>query len=254
MMEDPSAWPLIWEDDFEGAAGASPDPARWTCQTGGSGWGNEEWQYYTSRPENVALDGSSALVITARQENSAGYECWYGPCRYTSGRLATREKFEITYGRVEARIRIPAGQGMWPAFWMLGTDFYSAGWPQCGEIDIMENIGREPRTVHGTVHGPGYSGVQGIGGTFTINQDLADAYHVFGVTWQPELIRWTMDDQEYHRVTPELLRGKRWVYDHAHFILLNLAVGGRWPGYPDDTTVFPQAMYVDWVRVFQQSG
>lgn len=252
-MEKPSTWSLIWQDEFDGEAGAPPDPARWTCEIGGSGWGNDEWQYYTARPENAALDGNSALVITARQENPADYDCWYGRCRYTSARLVTRGKFDFTYGKVEARIKLPSGQGIWPAFWMLGADIPTMGWPNCGEIDIMENIGREPRSVHGTIHGPGYSGGEGIGGPLTIDQDLADAYHVFGVTWEPESIRWHTDGQEYFHATPESLHGKRWVFDHAHFIILNLAVGGRWPGYPDETTVFPQSLGVDWVRVSQRT-
>lgn len=246
-MDETSGWALVWQDEFDGEAGAPPDPAHWTCEVGGSGWGNEEWQYY--RPENAALDGSSHLVITARQENPANVTCWYGPCRYTSARLVTRDKFEPTFGKVEARLKLPSGQGIWPAFWMLGADVSTVGWPQCGEIDIMEFIGREPTHVYGTVHGPGYSGANGIGNRIQV-QNLAEDYHVFGVTWAPASIRWYVDGQQYHQVTPGSLQGQRWVFDRPFFILLNLAVGGRWPGYPDETSVFPQMLCVDWVRVY----
>lgn len=252
-MDNASEWSLIWQDDFDGEAGTPPDPDHWVHDIGGAGWGNNEWQYYTDRPENAALDGDSALVITARQENPSDLFCWYGKCRFTSARLTTKGKFEFTYGKVEARLKLPSGQGIWPAFWMLGANFLAKGWPNCGEIDIMENIGREPRILHGTVHGPGYSGANGIGNALTHNEDLADDFHVFGITWEPDLIRWNMDGRQYHYLTPRSLQGKDWVFDHDFFILLNLAVGGRWPGYPDETTVFPQSLIVDWVRVYQKS-
>ena len=201
----------------------------------------------------MRLDGEGHLVITARAEApSSGFVCWYGQCGYTSTRLKTAGLFARSYGRFEARIRIPRGQGIWPAFWMLGVNIDSVGWPASGEIDIMENIGREPAITHGTLHGPGYSGGEGISGADTISQGaVADDFHVFAVAWKPSEIRWYVDGRQYHRLTPaDLPAGREWVFDHPFFLLLNLAVGGIWPGDPDASTIFPQEMIVDYVRVY----
>lgn len=247
-------WTLAWSDDFNGPAGAPVDAAKWVTETGGQGWGNNELQYYTATG-NASLDGAGHLVITARAEPSTTTrQCWYGTCRYTSARLKTKGLFESTYGRFESRIRIPRGQGLWPAFWMLGTDVDTAGWPTCGEIDIMENIGREPNMVHGTLHGPRYSGGNGIGGPFVLaSGSFADDFHVFAVEWTPNQVRWLVDEREYHKVTPtNLPGGARWVFDHQFFLLLNVAVGGGWPGNPDASTTFPQQMVVDYVRAYRQ--
>jgi beta-glucanase (GH16 family) len=250
----PASWTLSWQDEFDGPAGASFDSTKWVADTGGHGWGNQEREFYTTRSENVALDGDGHLVITARAESSGAYTCWYGPCGYTSARLKTKGRFEQTYGRFESRIRIPRGQGLWPAFWMLGGNIDAAGWPLCGEIDIMENIGREPDVVHGTMHGPGYSGAGGIGGPERVSGGaVADAFHVFAVEWEPSEIRWLMDGQLYFRATTGALpSGARWVFDHPFFLLLNVAVGGNWPGDPDASTTFPQHMLVDYVRVYRR--
>ena len=247
-------WTLAWSDEFDGSAGAPVDGAKWVADTGGEGWGNSERQYYTTRAENVSLDGGGHLVITARAEPpDSPYRCWYGGCQFTSARLKTKGRFEQTYGRFEARIRVPRGQGIWPAFWMLGSDIDAVGWPQCGEIDVMENIGREPTIVHGTMHGPGYSGGSGIGGADTLNESLADDYHVFAMEWTPGQIRWLLDDKEYRRTTPgDLPPGTTWVFEHPFFMLLNVAVGGVWPGDPDESTVLPQQMLVDYVRVYRR--
>ena len=247
-------WKLTWSDEFEGAAGASFDGTKWVAETGGEGWGNKEREFYTARAENVALDGSGHLVITAREEPAdTDRRCWYGACRYTSARLKTKGKFEQAYGRFEAKIRIPRGQGIWPAFWMLGNNIDADGWPKCGEIDIMENIGREPNAVHGTMHGPGYSGANGIGAAFTSPLAFADDYHVYSVEWIPGQIRWLVDEKEYKRIVPSNLpSGAARVFDHPFFLLLNVAVGGEWPGDPDATSVFPQQMLVDYVRVYSR--
>jgi beta-glucanase (GH16 family) len=248
-------WTLVWSDEFDGPAGAPVDTAKWVADTGGHGWGNQERQYYTLPGMNASLDGSGRLVITARAEPSdSPYRCWYGVCRFTSARLKTKGRFEPTYGRVEARIRIPRTQGIWPAFWMLGGDIDQVGWPESGEIDVMENIGREPAIVHGTIHGPGYSGGSGIGGSYTLTAgSFADDYHVFAVEWMPNEIRWLVDGNEYRRITPAALpAGTRWVFNHPFFILLNVAVGGAWPGEPDASTVVPQQMLVDYVRVYRR--
>ncbi|TGY85472.1 glycoside hydrolase family 16 protein, partial [Cellulomonas shaoxiangyii] len=187
------------------------------------------------------------LVITARREADG---------RYTSARLQTNDKAEIRYGRVEARIQIPRGQGIWPAFWMLGADFPQNAWPGSGEIDIMENIGREPHLVHGTIHGPGYSGGAGLLGTYQHPQgwSFADTFHTFAVDWKPGEITWSVDGQVYHRVTPASLGGRQWVFDKPFFLILNVAVGGQWPGYPDGSTQLPQQMRVDYVRVYDNGA
>jgi beta-glucanase (GH16 family) len=193
------------------------------------------------------------LVIRAARETLTGAD---GIRReYTSARLKTSGRFAQTYGRFEARIRVPRGQGIWPAFWMLGADIETVGWPACGEIDVMENIGRESALVHGTIHGPGYSGGQAIGRSFALpgGASFADDFHVFGVDWEPRAIRWSVDGVLYQTRTPaDLPSGARWVFDHPFFLLLNVAVGGAWPGNPDSSTAFPQEMQVDWVRVYQQ--
>jgi len=241
---------LTWSDEFDGAAGTAPNSGRWRYDIGGSGWGNNERQYYTSSTSNAALNGAGQLVITARRENPAGYNCWYGSCQYTSARLLTSATFTQTYGRFESRMRIPRGQGIWPAFWMLGNDIGSVGWPTSGEIDIMENIGREPNTVHGTIHGPGYSGGEGIGAGYSIGGAFADAFHTFAVEWGPDFIAWFVDGVQYQRRTPADLGGDRWVFNHPFFMIMNVAVGGFWPGDPDGSTVFPQQLVVDYVRVY----
>jgi beta-glucanase (GH16 family) len=220
-------------------------------ETGGNGWGNQELEYYTARPENVQVEGGN-LVMTARKETYTGND---GVTRdYTSARLNTSARFTQTYGRFEARIKIPFGQGMWPAFWMLGNDIGTIGWPGCGEVDIMENIGREPAMVHGTIHGPGYSGGNGIGSPYSLASGrFADDFHIFAVEWEPQQIRFYVDDQLYATRTPaDLPTGTKWVYDHPFFVILDLAVGGAWPGSPDSSTSFPQKMLVDYVRVYRK--
>ena len=235
---DAAVGPVVWSDEFNGSG--APDGSKWTMETGAGGWGNNESQFYTNRRENVRQEGGN-LVIEARRES-------YNGAPYTSGRLITSGKFSQTYGKMEARIKIPRGQGIWPAFWMLGQDINSVGWPNSGEIDIMENVGKEPNTVYGTVHGPGYSGGGGITGSRNIGRPLADDFHQYAIEWSPNLIRWFLDGSEFHRVTPANVTGA-WVFNKPEFLLLNVAVGGNWPGYPDGSTQFPQTMLVDWVRV-----
>ncbi len=248
---------LAWSDDFEGAADRPPDPAWWNHELGGEGWGNRELQYYTDRPENAALDGNGHLAITARAGAAPGdARCWYGPCEYTSARLTTEAKVEPEYGKVEARVRIPSGQGIWSAFWMLGNNIRVRPWPVSGEIDVMENVGHEPKTVHGSAHGPGYSGGEPLGGSISLSPgDLSDDFHVYSVEWAPESIAWRVDGRLYAQATPEdVPAGGYWVFDHPFFLILNVAVGGNWPGSPDATTEFPQTMLVDWVRVWEPAG
>ena len=248
-----AAWTLVWNDEFNGANGSAPDHSKWVIETGGNGWGNQELEYYTNHLENVQVQDGN-LVITARKQ---AYSDNDGVMRgYTSARLKTQHKFSQTYGRFEARIQIPRGQGIWPAFWMLGEDIDQKGWPGCGEIDIMENIGKEPAMVHGTIHGPGYSGGHGIGSPFSLKSGapFADGFHVYAVEWEPDVIRFYVDDNLYATRTPAALpRDAQWVYNHPFFVILNVAVGGGWPGDPDTTTKFPQTMLVDYVRAYKRA-
>ena len=233
-------WTLTWQDEF---VDAEIDSEKWMHELGGHGWGNAEMQYYSNRPENSRIEDGN-LVIEVREELFMGKP-------YTSARMITKDRFTQTYGRYEARIKLPYSQGIWPAFWMLGDNIFSDGWPNSGEIDIMEHIGKEPKTVFGTVHGPGYSGADGVGGSHSIDQPLSDDFHVYAVEWEPEEIRWYFDDLNFFTLTPDDVPGE-WVYDHPFFMLLNVAVGGYWPGYPDETTIFPQQMLVDYVRVYEK--
>ena len=246
---------LVFRDEFDGPAGSSVDATKWTPEIGGGGWGNKELQSYTNSADNIFLDGSGSLVIKAvRLDPPYTLSCWYGPCQYTSGRIITKGKFDFKYGRIEARIKIPKGQGIWPAFWLLGSDIDTVGWPRCGEIDVMENIGREPSIIHGTIHGPGYSGQNGIGAPYSLPNagKFSDDYHVYSVEWSRGKIRWLVDGRSYQTLTPkDLPKDSEWVFDHPFFLLLNVAVGGGWPGDPDRTTSFPQTMLVDYVRVYR---
>ncbi len=236
-------WTLVWHDEFDGE---SIDPANWTFEIGGNGWGNNERQFYTDRPENARIE-DGMLVIEARAEK-------FIRRNYTSARIKTQGLHAWTYGHIEARMKLSYGQGIWSAFWMLGTDVTDVGWPRSGEIDIMEHVGREPTRIYGTVHGPGYSGGGGVGHFTTFpSGSLSEEFHVYAIEWEPEEIRWYVDDEQYFKVMPESVPSD-WVYDHPFFIIINLAVGGNWPGYPNESTVFPQFLYVDYVRVYQKPG
>lgn len=252
LASNPTVWSLAWSDEFDGP-GVAVDSTKWSFDIGGNGWGNNELETYTSRTANSDLEGGSLVVKTLR-------ETFTGPDNitrnYTSARLLTRNKFTQAYGRFEARIKIPYGQGIWPAFWMLGDNIDTAGWPNCGEIDIMENIGKEPSIVHGTFHGPGYSAANGVTAAFTLpnGRKFSDDFHTFAVEWEPNVMRFYVDGLLYKTRTPaDLPPGTTWVFNHPFFIILNVAVGGGFPGNPDGTTVFPQTMQVDYVRVYQRT-
>ena len=243
---------LVWADEFD-VAGA-PDSSKWTFELGdGSaqgipGWGNNELQYYTDRPENVKVEGGN-LVISANRESYMG-------AAYTSARVLTKGKYQTKYGRFEARIKLPWGKGLWPAFWLLGDDNGgSVIWPEIGEIDIMEYRGQEPTITHGTIHGPGYSGGNAVTKSYELTNDRFDTgFHVFGVEWGPDFINYYVDDVLYNQITPnDIPAGTKWVFDSNEFyIILNVAVGGTFVGTaPDSNTVFPQTMEVDYVRVYQ---
>ena len=254
ILPPTSGFILVWSDEFSSANGSAPDSTKWTYDLGGGGWGNQELQSYTSRPQNVQIQKGN-LVITALQENYTGTD---GIARnYTSARLKSQNLFAQAYGRFEARIKIPRGQGIWPAFWMLGNDITQNGWPKCGEIDIMENIGREPGIIHGSLHGPS-SVAPTSDRTSTIflpaGQNYADDFHVYAIEWEPGAVRFYLDSSNYATFTEDQWpSGGQWVFDHPFFIILNLAVGGVWPGNPGSTTQFPQQMLVDYVRVYSKN-
>lgn len=253
-------WALVWSDEVDGPAGEQPDPAFWTFEIGDGrtkgipGWGNNELEFYTDSPANASFDGQGNLVISALElDPDLAPTCYYGTCRYSSARMITEGKVEQQYGRIEARVRVPRGQGIWPAFWMLGTNLPEVGWPASGEIDIMEHVGKEPATVYGTIHGVRYSGAQGLGGHTTLSEGaLADDFHIYAVEWEEGEIRWFFDDTNYFTATVDSLPANaEWVFDHPFYLILNVAVGGNWPGRPDETTEFPQQMLVDYIRIYE---
>jgi len=241
------AWVVVWEDDFDAPAGVGVDPTRWTHDLGrgDNGWGNAELQTYTDRPANVAHTGDGHLAITAIRESHGGAD-------YTSARIKTQGLFTTTYGRVEARLKLPSGAGLWPAFWMLGENIATVGWPACGEIDIMEYRGQAPDIVHGSLHGPGYFAGSPLTGAFFLppGQRFDEDFHVFAVEWDPGRVAFYVDDQLYHLATSaQVPAGGRWVFDRPFFLILNVAVGGTFVGPPNEATTFPQTMLVDYVRV-----
>lgn len=256
---------LVMADEFD--VDGAPNPAIWGYDigTGFNGWGNSELQYYTKRTNNVTVQ-NGMLLITAQKEN-------FENSTYTSARLSTKGWFEQRYGRFEARIKLPSGSGLWPAFWLLGADCEDVGeqldsnWPDCGEIDIMEYRRDEPTTISGTVHGPGYSGLTDPQGQITKSYDLEErldaGFHIFGIEWGPEYINFYVDDVLYNQITPADLKvtpanetGElgEWVFNKPYYIILNLAVGGSFPGNPDSDEIFPQTMLVDYVRVYKSNN
>jgi beta-glucanase (GH16 family) len=254
ILPPTSGYTLAWSDEFSSANGSAPDATKWTYDLGGGGWGNQELESYTSRTQNVQIQNGN-LVITALQENYTGSD---GVARnYTSARLKTQNLFTQAYGRFEARIKIPKGQGIWPAFWMLGNDISQNGWPKCGEIDIMENIGREPGIVHGSLHGPS-SVAHTSDSTSTVSlppgKSYPDDFHTYAVEWEPGTVRFYVDSDNYATFTQaQWPGGGQWVFDHPFFMIMNVAVGGVWPGSPDASTQFPQQMLVDYVRVYSKN-
>jgi beta-glucanase (GH16 family) len=252
VPERSSHWKLVWSDEFNGVDGSPPDLAKWVFDTGGSGWGNKELESYTSRLENVQQRGGN-LVITAIKEPYTGLDGVARP--YSSARITTKGQFSQTYGRFEARLQLPLGKGIWPAFWMLGNDIDSVRWPGAGEIDVMENIGEATR-IYSTLHGPGYSGAKAISAPYDLpaGETVNGGFHVYAVEWTQDRISFYLDDKlVVERAPKDLPSGTKWVYDHPFFMILNVAVGGTWPGYPDTTTKFPQRMLVDYVRVYTRA-
>lgn len=246
---EPRNWQLVWSDEFDGEEGTAPDPTKWAYDIGrgGDGWGNQELQYYTDRPQNIGLDGNGNLRITARRESFAG-------AAFTSARIKTQGLFEQTYGRFEARVKTPYGPGLWPAIWMLGSNIETVSWPQCGEIDIMELRGQKPNIINGSVHGPGYSGGNAISKAYGLPNGRFDTdFYTFAVEWFPDRIDFFVDDYLYQRIEPADLTGE-WVFNSPFFLIFNVAVGGNYVGFPTEETPFPQTMTIDYVRVYQEAN
>lgn len=236
-------WVLSWSDEFAGAAGQMPDATKWNYDTGGGGWGNNELETYTNNPANVSLDGNGHLVITAKSD-------------LTSARIKTKGLFDLQYGKIEASIKAPAGTGMWPAFWMLGSDIDNNSWPACGEIDIMEANGVKPTIVHGTVHGPGYSGGSGITSSYTLKSGRIDTdYHLYAVEWSSTDIKFFVDGIQYSKVVPKDVSPSQWVFDKKFFLILNLAVSGNFVGNPPASSItLPKSMYIDYIKVYKNAN
>ena len=259
-MVDPADWTLVWSDEFNDPAGTPPNPNVWQHELGDGalneivGWGNSERQFYTNDPANAATDGNGNLVIRMNEVNTDTTDlvCWYGPCEYTSARLITQDRLDFEFGRMEARVQVPTGpDGLWPAFWMLGTNIPEVGWPQSGEIDIMEYVSRIPNEVFGTLHGPGYSGGSAFGGTYTFAEPVSTTYHVFAVEWTTNSIDWYVDDIHFHEAIPADVAPNEWVFNHPFFVILNMAIGGNFGGQISDGMTMPQDTLVDYVRVYQ---
>ena len=251
---DPLAgWTLSWSDEFNGAMGTKPDPANWGYDIGGGGWGVSQLQVYTNTAANASMDGNGNLQIVAIKDAQGNF---------TSARLKTQTKFQQAYGRFEIRAKVVTGNGMWPAFWMLGDDYNGNNWPQCGEIDIMEVRGTRPYNNGGSLHGPGYSGMHPLTGTYVLphvdgGPSLSDDFHTYAVEWETGVVRFYVDDNLFETHTPQDIPvdaggAGQWVYNHPFFILLNVAVGGTYPGPPTGTT-FPQTMLVDYIRVYSRA-
>lgn len=250
-------WVLVWADEFSGAAGAGVNPSYWRydtadgCSSGNCGWGNNEKEYYRAAPENVAQTGDGYLAIVARVATDS-LSCYYGRCRYTSGKITTRDKVSILPGRVEARIKLAQGQGLWPAFWMLGENIARAGWPTCGELDILENKGSQPTLTSSAVHGPGYSGNTPFAHT---QSNTATEFHVYAVEWDAQSIRYYVDTQLHYTVSRGAVQQYgAWVFDQAFFVVLNQAVGGHFDGDPQSDAIFPATMLIDYVRVYRRTA
>lgn len=251
-------WQQVWSDEFEGAAGSSPDSTKWRydlgdgCQAGICGWGNSEKEFYTDAAENIAHNGQGQLAIVARRA-PAGMRCYYGPCRYTSAKITTRGKMNAEPGRVEARLKLPAGQGLWPAFWMLGSSHPATGWPDCGELDIMENKGSQPSITSSAVHGPGYAGGASFNHAYTLPTGrFADDFHIFAVEWDSVGAQFFVDGTLHYSITrASIERSGKFVLDQPFYVILNLAVGGHFDGDPASDDVLPATMLVDYVRAYR---
>ena len=237
-----AGYTLAWSDEFNGT---TLDPNVWTFETGNSGWGNNELEYYTNRPENTTIQDGK-LVIHALKEN-------FGSASYTSARIKTQGKKEFQYGRVDIRAILPKTKGIWPALWMLGGNINNVGWPACGEIDIMELLGHEPAKAYGTLHWGASAATHGSKGTsYSLTSGtFSDQFHVFSMEWKQDEIKLYIDNNLYLTVNSTDVGSSPYPFNAPFFFIFNIAVGGNWPGNPDATTTFPQWMIVDYVRVYK---
>ena len=249
----PLAKKYLWQVEFNGKAGQTPPSKFFKYNTGGGGWGNSEEQFYVNTRKTSATDGKGKMVFTATKISyDSPSSDKYFPYKYKSARIYTQGKISFKYGRMEARMKLPAGVGTWPAFWMLGTDIGSNTWPDCGEIDIMEARGSLPNTTFGTIHGPGYSGGGGISNGLTLQTPLTEDYHVYAINWKPDSIEWYIDDQLYHSITKDQV-AYDWVFNKRFFLILNLAMGGLFTG-EIDPSIQETKMYIDWIRYSKFDG
>ena len=249
VVSPPDQWVLTMSDEFDGDEGTSPDSSMWTYAIGGDGWGNQQLEFNTDRVENVSLDGQGHLQIIALEESYEGND-------YTSARIKTQGLFEQKYGRFEARIKLPLGAGLWPAFWLLGANVDEVPWPGCGEMDVMEFRGQNPGVAFGSLHGPGYSAGDSISAELSLpgGETFPDDFYVFAMDWDPGRITFSVDDEVYQIVrTSDIPPGGTWVFDHEFFIILNLAVGGTLGGPVGRDTEFPATMLVDYVRIYERA-
>ncbi len=253
----PVQWTQIWSDEFDGPAGAPVDASKWVndigdgCNQGNCGWGNNEKEYYSSDVGNISTNGQGQLVIVGKTA-PAGLSCYYGACRYTSAKITTRGKLAVSpAGRVEARIKLSSGQGLWPAFWMLGSTCPQTPWPNCGEIDIMENKGSQPGTTSSALHGPGYSGNTPFAHAQNFASGSITDFHVYAVEWNTAFVRWMVDGVEHYNVSlGEINQYGASVLDKSFILILNQAIGGHFDGDPQSDAILPATMMVDYVRVF----
>ncbi len=254
-----TAWKLVWSDEFNGAANTPPDPTTWNYDIGGGGWGNGEQEVYTNSTANSFQDGQGNLVIRAIRDSSGNFTS----ARLRTGMTTPTDTADVhfEFGKIEARIKMPYGAGVWPAFWMLGSDITTVNWPQCGEVDILENFGANFESAsinHGSLHGPNFTGTA-IGTSYTLpfQRTFADDYHIFSVEWSQNVMNYFVDGVLYQSLTPSSLpSGGQWVFNNPFFLILNVAIGGSgtFLGAPTASTVFPQDMLVDYVRVYQQTS
>ena len=265
----PKLLKLLWSDEFSGTKGTVPNSKTWAYDIGNSyGWGNSELEYYTQKPANISLDGKGKLLVTAtRISDSSGFQVGNvagtekilnscPECQFTSAKIKTANKVGFQYGRIEIRMKNPAGVGTWPAFWMLGNDLLAGNpWPECGEIDIMEARGYMGEAAFGTIHGPNFANGNsgGFGSTFNNGAQLSDAFHTYAIEWKKNQIDFYVDDTMYLSATPKDIAPGRWVFNQEFFLILNLAMGGEFAGELDPALNQSQ-MSIDYIRVYSING
>lgn len=247
---------LLWSQEFNEVAGSAPNSKYFKYDLGGGGWGNKELQWYSE--DAVKTNGKGQLEISASKippvaDDELPYNC-FGDCQYFSGRIKTQGKVRFKYGRIEARIKLPSGEGVWPAFWLLGSNIVAKSWPSCGEIDVIELRGREPNRAIASAHGPGYSGAASKSGVRTLPTSLADDYHVYSIDWTANKISWHLDGKLYHTLTNKNVKAGSYVFNQDFFIILNLAMGGDFDGGRLDNSIEKATMAVDYIRYYSLNG